>query len=490
MANRKGRTGNELAGAAAQMVALGCGRCNSASVHQIFYGLIENPIAERPGAVDFKYGGCIITNNAWSCECLTCGNREYLSERRHSTDQLFYRRAAVDREISTAVTAFTRELRETLQLAEEPLFSGLGLWLLLASVAQNIPDYRIQELTRLLGMPLTAASNVARLLISTPSLAVTAAVGAWAKAPNSNQLQSVTSVEPLPAQSVLDAWAKEHTNGLIREFPLTVTDETLLVLATALTAITDWTDQLDHDHDGMLTLRGGIQTVVATEAAGPVAVAKPFTTGGVDVYSIAAAQDIPASRIWDAVDEVVALANRGALWHGAVPPSDADWDGSENPFWLSGTESNNPWRVWREEILREEVDGELGGRPVRWSSRLPSFATEAVLDLNAAPGVPDVVSAICALFPELAGGTVKTMQAAVARYTDTGFAAAAITAMGCDTGAAPDFSKVTADCVELDFTRPHACIAVGRGGAWEGIPLFSMWVKRKMWQSDRIDIAF
>ena len=44
----------------------------------------------------------------------------------------------------------------------------------------------------------------------------------------------------LTDQAALDRWADEQTGGLIDKFPLKITDETLLVLASALTARVRW----------------------------------------------------------------------------------------------------------------------------------------------------------------------------------------------------------------------------------------------------------
>ncbi len=47
-------------------------------------------------------------------------------------------------------------------------------------------------------------------------------------------------VGPLTDQAALDRWADEQTGGLIEKFPLDIGDETLLVLASALTARVRW----------------------------------------------------------------------------------------------------------------------------------------------------------------------------------------------------------------------------------------------------------
>ena len=52
----------------------------------------------------------------------------------------------------------------------------------------------------------------------------------------------------------LDAWAAEHTDDLIREMPLEITPDVMLVLASALSLRTTWvrpfTEQIKRVHDG------------------------------------------------------------------------------------------------------------------------------------------------------------------------------------------------------------------------------------------------
>ncbi|MGV1004884.1 MAG: hypothetical protein ACOYEV_08985 [Candidatus Nanopelagicales bacterium] len=38
------------------------------------------------------------------------------------------------------------------------------------------------------------------------------------------------------------------------------------------------------------------------------------------------------------------------------------------------------------------------------------------------------------------------------------------------------FVERTIRRVEITFDRPHAVIAIARGGPWEGVPVFNAWV--------------
>ncbi|MBU3750118.1 MAG: hypothetical protein FGM52_06640 [Mycobacterium sp.] len=110
----------------------------------------------------------------------------------------------------------------------------------------------------------------------------------------------------------------------------------------------------------------------------------------------------------------------------------------------------------------------------QWRSRLPRWTGAAVTDLAEAPGVADVIAALVEAEPRLAG-PFECVQTATAAYDESGFTAAAITTLGCPTGV-PDVVSRTFRRVQITFDRPHAVIAIARGGPWEGVPLFSAWV--------------
>jgi hypothetical protein len=88
--------------------------------------------------------------------------------------------------------------------------------------------------------------------------------------------------------------------------------------------------------------------------------------------------------------------------------------------------------------------------------------------------VAELSASLTEVAPELAGPTT-CVQAATATYDEGGFSAAAVTAFAMATGA-PSFVERTIRRVEITFGGPHAVVAIARGGAWEGVPLFHSWV--------------
>jgi hypothetical protein len=59
----------------------------------------------------------------------------------------------------------------------------------------------------------------------------------------------------MPTQAELDTWARDHTYGLIEKFPLTVTAETVVLLATALATKVSWRLPFDAGAGGRAGLR-------------------------------------------------------------------------------------------------------------------------------------------------------------------------------------------------------------------------------------------
>lgn len=430
-----------------------CGRCGSAALHHRVYGYPTDELFEeaeyRP---DLRLAGCCIDPEAWVTECVSCGQRRYLREDAtiSSTWTVTTRRPTAD-----LVTRYAASVRDALGLATAPAVSYAGLWLLLAHLAPVASGDRREAVARVLGTPCDDAATLAAELLAEPHPTIAAALGAWSRVALRSPLAS--EVTAMPDQAGLDGWAAEHTRGLITRFPVTVSPATLLIAATALVLQPRWAEELATDDDGMLLLDDGLQALVDTEAAGRVAVAKPFSSDGVDVVSVIAAPEVPPEDVWRGVDEVVAQLNRGALWHGTHP----------------GLDDGHAWTV--RDVTETFVAWDAPGEDeLRWRSRLPRWSGNAHSVLTDAPGVADIVAALVEAEPQL-GGPFECVQAATAAYDESGFSAAAVTALVGLTGA-PQFVECTFSRVEIAFDRPHAVIAVARGGPWEGVPVFSAWV--------------
>ncbi|GGR54585.1 hypothetical protein GCM10010197_21360 [Nocardioides luteus] len=345
-----------------------------------------------------------------------------------------------------AIRTYAATTRSVIGSAEASVISYAGLWLLLASLATASET----ETEDVLGLKRADARAAALALLDEPHPTIAAAVAGWLR-PGVQLNKSLPVVlDRLPDQAGLDAWAADNTRGLIEQFPMEIDEDTLLVLASALVVSPRWSEPLEQDEDGLLLLESGFQAVVDTEAAGPVAVACPPSEDGISVYSVIAAEDVTAADVWRACDEVVARIDAGEVRDQTFAADDED---------------GHAWQV-------REVTA-YGNPSDRWRSHLPEWRAEDLHDLAAAPGVAEIARGVMAA---ISGDTeAACVQKAVAAYDREGFEAAAVTGMMIRAaGAAP--REATVRQIDLRFDRPHAVVAVARGGAWEGIPLFSSWV--------------
>lgn len=432
-----------------------CGRCGSTALHHQNYGKPSMAaVEEARNRPDLRLAGCVVGPESWSTECLTCGQRQYLDDNDSDDDDSEWT-TGTRPDTAALVTRYAKLVRRSVvDTATAPAVSYFGLWLLLARLAPVASGSRSAALHETIGVSCDGAAALAVELLAAEHPTIATAFGAWSR-------KAVTEVlpvplGPMPDQAGLDRWADEHTRGLIKQFPAQVDPETLLVFATALVLEPRWLEELDTDDDGLLMLDDGLQTIVDTEAAGRVAVAKPFSLDGVDVVSVIAAKEFSPAQVWEAVDEVVAKLNAGALWHGELRFSDGH-------AWTTrrSTETFVSWDAPRED-------------EVRWRSHLPPWKGDTLRNLHGAPGVSDIAAALCEAEPELAG-PIQWVQSATAAYDEYGFTAAAVTATVLR-GCAPEFVKRTVHRVDVTFDRPHAVVAIARGGPWEGVPVFHAWV--------------
>jgi hypothetical protein len=360
--------------------------------------------------------------------------------------------------------------------------SPLGAWLLLALAGPaSTGDDRV-TLQNVLGCDVDVAADAAAALLASPHPEVASAVAVWVARSASlgeafgrwrSGLPPTVSQGEVPDQAGLDAWAREHTLGLIERFPLRG-DGLYLVLATALATKVTWRVAFelvpaaelgpDSPWSGRLrkvlrapVARPGAQTghsqfIAVTEEAGDVAVHVAAAQDGLLVCSVAADRAVPAGR-------VLAVAHRIACAHavGASVPRRrlADLPLGAGPAWL----------------LREEPSDQVKDR---CTAVLPAWLARSEHDLAD---------------PELGFGAAghailpgpdpwEARQAAMARYSREGFEAAAVTGLAVAMAMARPGIRRVAD---LRFGHPYAVVAVTvdgtrAGRVWHGVPVFSAWV--------------
>ncbi|MFG2011164.1 hypothetical protein ACGFNF_19070 [Micromonospora sp. NPDC048868] len=378
--------------------------------------------------------------------------------------------------------------------------SPLGAWLLLALAAPAATGPTRTALEEVLGTDVEAAATAADALLAAPHPLVPSATAFWHRPGVGTHgldgwraaLPASTATGALPDQAALDAWAREHTLGLVEGFPLKVSPRVLLVLASALATRVSWAAPFEVAPGGALgpgsAWAGGLRRVLRspeyghrcwiadTARAGTVAVhAAPAQSAGADgggagllVVSVVAAPDVPAGDVLAAAQELTtAVAGTPEHELPAQRRSLFDVPLGEGPLWT----------------LREEPTHTYApdGREERVTAVLPCWSARSRHELTA-PGLG--FPAVAGMFGELLGSPgleFEAAQAATASYGRYGFEAAAVTGFASAVSLPPEG---VARVAELRFGHPYAVVAVatdGRGdggaaGPWHGLPVFSAWV--------------
>lgn len=133
---------------------------------------------------------------------------------------------------------------------DDVVLSGVGVWVLLALLAAGAGGRARDELEWVVGSrgedALAEARRVLHLLDGSPS--VRAALGVWAKAALDPEWAAGLPPGTLGRltgdvgadQAALDAWVREETGGEFEHLPIRLTPDMRVVLATAVTVRTRW----------------------------------------------------------------------------------------------------------------------------------------------------------------------------------------------------------------------------------------------------------
>jgi serine protease inhibitor len=381
----------------------------------------------------------------------------------------------MDADVVRAVNELTSRWARSLP-AENTVVSGLGLWPLLALLATGADEPGRTELATAAGVDAATGSTDAVRLIEAieGSADLHAALGVWV----SEQLklaETFDTVMPAPLvgmltgnpgvdKAKLDAWAAEHTDGLIRQMPLDLDSGVLLVLASALLLRTTWvrpfTEQFRRVPDGPFSgswhwLERVDSDLDAVRRYGELTVATVAGDADVDVLlGIGQPQTAPADVLEGLLD-AAARPGDGVSGRELIEQGDA------------GAEVAPGVRIGQTTSARPDV-----------KLSLPSFSIEVEHDLlesqelfglTAVTSDPGAQGHFSALSPTpLQVGQAK--QKVLARFFATGFEAAAVTAIAMTRAAMVSRKERRLD-VALD--RPFAFTAVLRDSR---LPIVAGWV--------------
>lgn len=361
--------------------------------------------------------------------------------------------------------------------------SPLGAWLLLALACPAAGGEDLAKLTEVLGCECQAAAETAAALLASPHPLVAAAAAVWCRPGSVSAdwlagLPEAVEQGAIPSQAESDGWARRTTSGLIDRFPITADPAIYLILASALATQVSWeqpfelapASALGPDSPWVSAVsrvlrtpaagRGHRQFIAAT-AAGDAAVHTARARDGLLVTSVAAAPDVAVA---DVIAAAHGLAIAQAVGADVARCSLYDLPLCDGPLWS----------------LREEMSAQAGGELC--TAVLPAWSAHSEHDLE------DPSLGLAAAAHALGQGDPwDARQAAMARYSRTGFEAAAVTAVAVAMSmAAP--RRGLRRVAELRFGHPYAVVAVTvdehrdratgeiRRGPWHGVPVFSAWV--------------
>jgi serine protease inhibitor len=386
--------------------------------------------------------------------------------------------AAEAAEAIVQVNALTRRWLER-RGAEAGAVSGLGVWPLLAFLADAAEGPGRAELSGALGIPAGEAAAAARAVFGVVATIPAAAMasGLWtrsglplhrewlAKLPEAAHGELTGDADA--DRKRLDAWASEHTRGMIPEYPLDVDPLTVLAIAGALCVETEWAEKFATGRVGRWAgdrRRGGglglsrssprlTDAAVAATAIGPVTSVMVEGTGDVDVYLVlgpesAAPGEVLATGV-DVIGHKVASVTADQVPLGTPGPGVT---AREAEFARPGdvlTVHTVGFEIAADHDLKEYAD---------------LFGLSAVSESGRGhfPGMSPA---------RLFVGEAK--QSTVAEFGAEGFRATAVTTVHIGFGAGAPQTMYPVRWVDVWFDRPFAYYAVHRDS---GLILVAGWV--------------
>ncbi|MGW8061699.1 serpin family protein [Streptomyces ziwulingensis] len=348
------------------------------------------------------------------------------------------------------------------------VFSAVGVWPLLALLADGAAGAARAELTEAVGVPADRAAGAARELLAGLGRVrgLETALGLWtrrtlelheeweAKLPVG--AHGVLTGDETSDREALDAWAVRRTGGLVDRMPVAAAPDTEMVLASALALRTRWLRPFEETYlapeSGPWAGRGlrGLwrqsalldRIGVADTPGGRVTGLAVLGHDAVDVHLLLGEVDMTPGQVLGAGIGVLART------HPVVP-------GPRLPYGEAGP----GLRVVREPTVTPE--------PPTLDVTTPAYGMTAGHDLLERPerfGLATAALPVPGHFPGVSAHPLcvrAARQSAVARFDARGFEAAAVTALGVPGAGMPRlrWSRTTVRAV---FDRPFGFLAVHR----------------------------
>lgn len=359
------------------------------------------------------------------------------------------------------------------------MFCAPSAWLLLALLAHAADGPGRRELENAVGLPTadTRAGALEILGLLREMAAVRSALGIWATEQCSLDPAWTSGLplgtvgrltgDPVVDGPLLDGWACEHTGGLIERLPVTVDDETLLVLAAAMSVRTSWVrpftepESLFRSEEGAWRDRRYVILGRVTRIVDRVSVA-PTNNGEITCLEILGNDGITVHLV---IGEQERSA-RHVLEGGLLARSGHGRKGGE--LRIGDTAPG----LVVERVPDDEPDDHL-------LVRVPRFSVDADHDLLEHPevfGLDTVTDTLRGHFPPISPQPLAVSQArqrAAARFTAKGFEAAAATVIAGVAGGMLPVPPRRVKQIRVTLDRPFGFIASHRAS---GLILAAGWV--------------
>ncbi|WP_395574456.1 serpin family protein [Streptomyces sp. BK79] len=348
------------------------------------------------------------------------------------------------------------------------VFSAVGVWPLLALLADGAAGRARAELEEAVGLPADRAAGAARdLLAGLGSVrGLESALGLWTRRTLELREEWEAGL-PVGAHGVLtgdleadgaslDAWAAKRTGGLIERMPVAVTPDTEMVLASALALRTRWLKPFEEGwlipetgpwtgrELGSLWRRSALldRVGVADTPHGHVTELKVLGDTAVDVHLLLGEEGTAPGRVLGAGVGILARE------HPVTP-------GTHLPYGEPGPGLD---------VVRE---GTTRPGPPTLDVTLPPYSVTSEHDLLERPelfGLTTAVRRVPGHFPGVSAYPLcveAARQSALARFGARGFEAATVTAIGMRGGGLPRLRWLRTT-VRAVFDRPFGFLAVHR----------------------------
>lgn len=349
------------------------------------------------------------------------------------------------------------------------MFSAAGVWPLLAILADGADGAARKELAEAVGLPAAEAGAAARELLGAlrEIRGLDSALGLWRtrtlepreewQAGLPVGAHGVLTGRPETDMKALDAWAEQQTGGRILRMPVSLTEDTELVIASALTLRTKWfrpfvdrplTPETGPWRDRTLSglSRSSVlldRVGVADTPDGTVTELKVLGTTGVDVHLLLGEERMTPGQVLGAGVRILAREQK------AVP-------GHELPYGEVGP----GLRVTRERSSEP--------RPPSLDVTTVAFDVSADHDLLALHelfGLSAARDDRRGHFPGISTRPLSVSsarQSATAAFGSHGFRAAAVTALAAVAAGGVPARRYVTTTIDADFDRPFGFLALHR----------------------------